>query len=196
MARSSAFRRRYWSGLYICKAIEVMHRRLLGRPTFGRWEIDAYFDMAARTGFYGVVDAMLNSNEYATAFGEDTVPYERFITPTDLNTRRVPALKRELVTSAVDLLPGSRPDVPVPADFRFSGELTARNLSGRSAPIRGDWRLKVVDDDHGFSSSQPAVPEGPGSIKADPEPSRRWSAPRWQPGGGVTTSWPPKSAKA
>ena len=196
VARSSAFRRRYWSGLYICKAIEVMHRRLLGRPTFGRWEIDAYFDMAARKGFYGVVDAMLNSNEYATAFGEDTVPYERFITPTDLNTRRVPALKRELVTSAVDLLPGSRPDVPVPADFRFSGELTARNLSGRSAPIRGDWRLKVVDDDHGFSSSQPAVPEGPGSIKADPEPSRRWSAPRWQPGGGVTTSWPPKSAKA
>lgn len=196
VARSSAFRRRYWSGLYICKAIEVMHRRLLGRPTFGRWEIDSYFDMAARKGFYGVVDAMLNSNEYATAFGEDTVPYERFITPTDLNTRRVPALKRELVTSAVDLLPGSRPDVPVPADFRFSGELTARNLSGRSAPIRGDWRLKVVDDDHGFSSSQPAVPEGPGSIKADPEPSRRWSAPRWQPGGGVTTSWPPKSAKA
>ena len=196
VARSKAFRRRYWSGLYICKALEVMHRRLLGRPTFGRWEIDSYFDVAARKGFYGVVDAMLNSNEYATAFGEDTVPYERFITPSDLNTRRVPTLKRELVTSALDLLPGSRPDVPVPANFRFSGELTARNLSGRSAPIRGDWSLQVVDDDQRFSSSQPAVPKGPGSIKADPEPSRRWSAPRWQPGGGVTTSWPPKSAQA
>ncbi len=78
VARSDAFRRRYWSGLYICKAIEVMHRRLLGRPTFGRWEIDAYFDVAARKGFYGVVDAMLNSAEYSEAFGEDTVPYERF----------------------------------------------------------------------------------------------------------------------
>ena len=37
VARSDAFRRRYWSGLYIVKAIEVMHRRLLGRPT-GRWK--------------------------------------------------------------------------------------------------------------------------------------------------------------
>ena len=59
VARSDAFRRRYWSGLYIVKAIEVMHRRLLGRPTFGRWEIDALFDTAARHGFYGVVDLSL-----------------------------------------------------------------------------------------------------------------------------------------
>jgi phycobilisome core-membrane linker protein len=132
---------------------------------------------------------MLNSNEYATAFGEDTVPYERFITPTDLNTRRVPALKRELDASAVDLRPGSRPDVPVPADFRFSGELTARNLSGRGAPIRGGWSVQLAGGDQGFSTSQPGVPQGPGSIQADPEPSRRWSAPRWQPGGGVTALW-------
>ena len=189
VARSGAFRRRYWSGLYICKAIEVMHRRLLGRPTFGRWEIDAYFDVAARKGFYGVVDAILNSSEYATAFGEDTVPYERFITPTDLNTRRVPALKRELDPNAVDLRPGSRPDVPVPADFRFSGELTPRNLSGRGAPIRGGWSVQLAGDGEGFTSNQPAVPQGPGSIQADPEPSRRWSAPRWQPGGGVAALW-------
>ncbi|MEL0171313.1 MAG: phycobilisome rod-core linker polypeptide, partial [Synechococcus sp.] len=52
LARSKAFQKRYWDGLYITKAIEVMHRRLLGRPTFGRWEIDAYFDTAARKGFF------------------------------------------------------------------------------------------------------------------------------------------------
>jgi len=39
------------------------------------------------------------------------------------------------------------------------------------------------------ASSQVAVPQGPGSIQADPEPSRRWSAPRWQPGGGVAALW-------
>ena len=69
VAKSDAFRRRYWSGLYIVKAIEVMHRRLLGRPTFGRWEIDALFDTAARHGFYGVVDALIDSREYSEAFG-------------------------------------------------------------------------------------------------------------------------------
>ena len=84
VAKSDAFRRRYWSGLYIVKAIEVMHRRLLGRPTFGRWEIDALFDTAARQGFYGVVDALIDSKDYSEAFGADTVPYERFITPGDV----------------------------------------------------------------------------------------------------------------
>ena len=69
VAKSDAFRRRYWSGLYIVKAIEVMHRRLLGRPTFGRWEIDALFDTAARKGFYGVVDALVDSREYSESFG-------------------------------------------------------------------------------------------------------------------------------
>jgi hypothetical protein len=72
----------------------VIHRRLLGRPTFGRWEIDALFDTAARKGFYGVVDALINSREYNESFGEDTVPFERFITPGDLSVRRTPTFKR------------------------------------------------------------------------------------------------------
>ncbi|MBM5825458.1 MAG: cell wall anchor protein, partial [Cyanobacteria bacterium M_surface_10_m2_119] len=110
VARSAAFRRRYWSGLYITKAIEVMHRRLIGRPTFGRWEIDSYFDTAARKGFYGVVDKMINSREYNDCFGEDTVPYERFITAGDRNARRVPGLNRPFNPDAYpDLTPARRP---------------------------------------------------------------------------------------
>ncbi|MFM2173926.1 MAG: hypothetical protein RLZZ54_1853 [Cyanobacteriota bacterium] len=188
VARSDAFRRRYWSGLYICKAIEVMHRRLLGRPTFGRWEIDAYFDVAARKGFYGVVDAMLNSVEYSEAFGEDTVPYERFITPTDLNTRRVPALKRAFNAAAyADTTPRIRPEVTPPADFRGTGSLTERNLAGRSAVIRGGWSATLT----GGETLAPSASRtsGPGSIQTAPAPTRSWSAPRWQPGGGAAPTW-------
>ena len=188
VARSDAFRRRYWSGLYICKAIEVMHRRLLGRPTFGRWEIDSYFDVAARKGFYGVVDAMLNSPEYSETFGEDTVPYERFITPTDLTSRRAPALVRPFDASAyADLTPRQRPEVTPPQDFRFSGNLTARNLRGRTTVVRGGWSATLT----GGQTLAPATsgPKGPGSLQTPPAPARRWSAPRWQPGGGVATSW-------
>ncbi|MBM5792850.1 MAG: cell wall anchor protein, partial [Cyanobacteria bacterium M_surface_7_m2_037] len=188
VARSDAFRRRYWSGLYICKAIEVMHRRLLGRPTFGRWEIDAYFDVAARKGFYGVVDAMLNSVEYSEAFGEDTVPYERFITPTDLNTRRVPALKRAFNAAAyADTTPRIRPEVTPPSDFRGTGSLTERNLAGRSAVIRGGWSATLT----GGVTLAPATsnPGGPSSLRIPPSPARSWSTPRWQPGGGITTNW-------
>jgi phycobilisome core-membrane linker protein len=188
VARSDAFRRRYWSGLYICKAIEVMHRRLLGRPTFGRWEIDTYFDVAARKGFYGVVDAMLNSAEYSEAFGEDTVPYERFITPTDLNTRRVPALKRAFNAAAyADITPKIRPEVNPPERFRGSGSLTERNLAGRSGVIRGVWSATLTGGETLAPTTRAST--GPGSVQTRPAPERRWSAPRWQPGGGAAPTW-------
>ena len=190
VARSNAFRRRYWSGLYICKAIEVMHRRLLGRPTFGRWEIDAYFDTAARKGFYGVVDAMINCPEYTGTFGEDTVPYERFITPTDLNTRRVPALRRPLDVAAIpDLTPIPRPDVPAPQQIRTPGNLTPRNLPPRPQAARGGWSAQIT----GGEVMAPPIRSdgGPGTLRQAPAPSRTWRpqpsvAPSWS--GGTATA--------
>ena len=142
VARSDAFRRRYWSGLYIIKAIEVMHRRLLGRPTFGRWEIDALFDTAARHGFYGVVDALVNGEEYKDCFGEDTVPYERFITPKDLNVRRTATLTRDVKQFGYDsssFVLGSRPDASTTQVFRGSGDVTRRNLASAAKSSSADW---------------------------------------------------------
>jgi phycobilisome core-membrane linker protein len=182
VARSDAFRRRYWSGLYICKAIEVMHRRLLGRPTFGRWEIDAFFDTAARKGFYGVVDAMINSPEYSTAFGEDTVPYERFITPTDLNTRRVPALRRALNAEAIpDLRSTRRPDVPAPQKIRTTADLTPRNLPPRGPAVRGGWTAQIVG---GETLAPPPAAGGPGTLRQPPAPARTW-----RPQSGSSALW-------
>ncbi|MDZ8222524.1 MULTISPECIES: phycobilisome rod-core linker polypeptide [unclassified Nostoc] len=89
LAKSDVFRNLYWSSLYVCKAIEYIHRRLLGRPTYGRQEINKYFDIAAKQGFYAVVDAIINSVEYAEAFGEDTIPYERYLTPSGVSGRQL-----------------------------------------------------------------------------------------------------------
>ncbi|MCU0569332.1 MAG: phycobilisome rod-core linker polypeptide [Oculatellaceae cyanobacterium Prado106] len=81
LAKSDLFRKMYWTSLYVTKAIEYIHRRLLGRPTYGRQEMNAYFDLASKKGFYAVVDAIIDSQEYSEAFGEDTIPYERYVTP-------------------------------------------------------------------------------------------------------------------
>jgi phycobilisome core-membrane linker protein len=91
IAKSPAFLKLYWTPLYVCKAIEYIHRRLLGRPTYGRQEMNAYFDLSAKKGFYALIDAMIDSKEYEQAFGEDTVPYERYLTPAgqSLRTTRV-----------------------------------------------------------------------------------------------------------
>ncbi|MEY3462338.1 MAG: hypothetical protein RLZZ468_116 [Cyanobacteriota bacterium] len=173
VARSDAFRRRYWSGLYITKAIEVMHRRILGRPTFGRWEIDSYFDTAARKGFYGVVDQLINSREYNETFGEDTVPYERFITAADRNARQVPALRIPFNAAAFAEPTGrKRPEVTPPSDFRGGTSLTARNLADSRQVIRGSWSAKIAG---GQVMAKPsAVPQGPESVRSAPAPSRSW----------------------
>lgn len=87
LAKSKAFRRAYWESLYVTKAAEIIHRRLLGRPTYDRRETNKYYDICGRQGFYSLIDAIIDSNEYVTVFGENTVPYERYITPRGLTAR-------------------------------------------------------------------------------------------------------------
>ncbi|MCG9889985.1 MAG: phycobilisome rod-core linker polypeptide [Thermosynechococcaceae cyanobacterium MS004] len=87
LAKSPVFRSLYWTPLYVCKAIEYIHRRLLGRPTYGRQEMNRYFDLSAKKGVYALIDALLDSEEYSQTFGEDTVPYERYLTPAGLSLR-------------------------------------------------------------------------------------------------------------
>jgi phycobilisome core-membrane linker protein len=91
IAKSEAFRKTYWSSLYVMKAVEYIHRRLLGRPTYGRKETNSYFDICAKKGFYALVDSIIDSKEYEEAFGEDTVPYERYLTPKGLSLRSMRA---------------------------------------------------------------------------------------------------------
>jgi len=81
LAKSSIFRNSYWDNLYITKAIESIHRRLLGRPTYGRSEISCYYDLCSKKGFYALIDEILDGDEYLETFGEDTIPYERYVTP-------------------------------------------------------------------------------------------------------------------
>lgn len=116
LAKSDTFRKMYWTSLYVMKAIEYIHRRLLGRPTYGRQETNKYFDIAAKQGFYAVVDAILDSLEYSEAFGEDTVPYERYVTPAGL------ALRTNRVGSIVDK--ASKPVVESAPRFVELGQVT------------------------------------------------------------------------
>jgi phycobilisome core-membrane linker protein len=73
------------------KAVEYIHRRLLGRPTYGRQETNRYFDICAKQGFYALVDAIIDSPEYNEVFGEDVVPDERYLTPAGVSGRSLRA---------------------------------------------------------------------------------------------------------
>nr|YP_009313308.1 Phycobilisome linker polypeptide [Dichotomaria marginata]SCW21562.1 Phycobilisome linker polypeptide [Dichotomaria marginata] len=87
LAKSSVFRSLYWEPFYVCKAIEYIHNRLLGRPTYGRQEINQYFDIAYKENYYKMIDAIVDSSEYIEVFGEDIVPYERYLTSNAVSSR-------------------------------------------------------------------------------------------------------------
>nr|ARO91210.1 phycobilisome linker polypeptide [Flintiella sanguinaria] len=88
-AKSDIFRSLYWTPYYVCKSIEWIHYRLLGRPTYGRQEINQYFELAYRKGFYEIIDGIIDSLEYKECFGDNIIPYERYLTPSNLALRKL-----------------------------------------------------------------------------------------------------------
>ncbi|PAX54164.1 phycobilisome rod-core linker polypeptide [Brunnivagina elsteri] len=101
LAKSDVFRKMYWTNLYVMKSVEYIHRRLLGRPTYGRQETNKYFDICAKKGFYALIDAILDTEEYAQTFGEDTIPYERYVTAAGQAQRnlRVGSIREDITPS-------------------------------------------------------------------------------------------------
>ena len=57
--------------------VEQTVQRVLGRDVYGKDETIAWSIVVATKGIEGFVDALLNSDEYLDAFGDDTLPYQR-----------------------------------------------------------------------------------------------------------------------
>lgn len=134
LAKSDTFRKLYWDSLYVCKAVEYIHRRLLGRPTYGRSEMNAYYDICAKKGFYALIDAILDTQEYQEAFGEDTIPYERYLTPAGQAARYM----KPSTMSATGMLtpePETTPrfmELGVPSQERSAPDIAYRQSQGVS----------------------------------------------------------------
>ncbi len=59
------------------RLVEVCLKRLLGRAPYNRDEEIAWSIKIGTLGWGGFVDALLDSDEYSEAFGDNTVPYQR-----------------------------------------------------------------------------------------------------------------------
>jgi len=154
LAKSETFRKMYWTSLYVMKAVEYIHRRLLGRPTYGRQETNKYFDICAKKGFYALVDAIIDSPEYSEAFGEDTVPYERYLTPAGVAMRQLrvgsireditPSIQKEQTPRFVELgTPGNSRTAP-DIDFRVNQGVSKQREQTKVFKMIADLSDKVA----------------------------------------------------
>lgn len=71
--------------------VEITFQRFLGRATYNQQERIKYSIILATKGLDGFIDAVVDSEEYNAAFGDDVVPYQRrrlSEAPTNLVTPR------------------------------------------------------------------------------------------------------------
>ncbi|MFS8777458.1 phycobilisome rod-core linker polypeptide [Synechococcus sp. W70.1] len=79
--------------------VEITFQRFLGRPTYSQMERIKYSIILATRGLDGFIDAIVDSEEYDAAFGDDVVPYQRrrlSEKPTNLVTPRYGARWRDI----------------------------------------------------------------------------------------------------
>lgn len=74
---SDSFRRLTYDSNNNYRFVEICIQRVLGRNVYGDREKLAWSIVLATQGIQGFIEGLLNGEEYQTAFGNDTVPYQR-----------------------------------------------------------------------------------------------------------------------
>jgi phycobilisome rod-core linker protein len=77
LAKSEAFRTLVVETNSNYRLVEVALKRLLGRASYNKDEEIAWSIKIATLGWDGFVDALIDSQEYQSNFGENIVPYQR-----------------------------------------------------------------------------------------------------------------------
>lgn len=77
LAKSDVYRRLVVETNSNYRVVELTLKRLLGRAPYNKDEEISWSIKIATKGFDGFVDALVDSEEYRTSFGESIVPYQR-----------------------------------------------------------------------------------------------------------------------
>ncbi len=77
VAKSEAYKKRFFYPNSQTRAIELNFKHLLGRAPTLRTDISSHLDLYQTEGHSGEIDSYLDSPEYLEAFGDNIVPYAR-----------------------------------------------------------------------------------------------------------------------
>ncbi len=78
LAKSYAYKSRFFEGASNYRFIEMNHMHLLGRAPDGFADMRKHNAILQNEGFDAEIDSYIDSAEYETIFGDDTVPFLRF----------------------------------------------------------------------------------------------------------------------
>lgn len=159
---SDTFTRTFYGFNSNYKVVRHLVERLLGRKTSGKGEELSWSIVIATKGVAGMVDALLDSEEYLDNFGFDTVPYQRHRvlpgrdlgdTPFNITTPRYDEYHRNKLGFPQIIYTGEVKSLPArarrkrggdPADYMaWVGSMGAVNMGGSQASTSGDYMARV-----------------------------------------------------
>uniref|UniRef100_UPI00404A6AE0 phycobilisome rod-core linker polypeptide n=1 Tax=Cyanobium sp. TaxID=2164130 RepID=UPI00404A6AE0 len=160
---SDTFTRSFYNLNSNYRVVRHLVEKLLGRPTHGRSEEIAWAAVLMTRGVKGMVDDILNGQEYLDAFGYDTVPFHRNRvvgsrdlgeTPFNITTPRYEAYYRGILGFPQVVYTGTAKTIPARSRQRRGGfpedylpwvrNLPAmRSQSGASGSVSMDYLSKV-----------------------------------------------------
>lgn len=79
MAKSSAYRKRFFESVSQYRFIELNFKHLLGRAPLNQVEYSKHFKIFSEGGYEAEIDSYIDDTEYDDVFGEDGVPFTRFM---------------------------------------------------------------------------------------------------------------------
>jgi phycoerythrin-associated linker protein len=157
LAKSSFYKKRFFEGVAPQRGIELNTKHLLGRPPQSQSEMSRLIGILNDGGHDAVVDALVDSAEYAEVFGEDIIPYARaWNSPADLSTACFPnmaALERSFAIS----------DSAVGARSILQGNLaknTTQRINTPSQVTGGTTSLTGIYARAAFAAKKPGVTSG------------------------------------
>jgi len=89
VAKSALYRQKFFHNSFQSRTIELNYKHLLGRAPYDQSEITEHMNRYQTEGFEADIDSYIDSPEYQSYFGENTVPYYRDFTTTGIGQRSV-----------------------------------------------------------------------------------------------------------
>ncbi|MGB3672363.1 MAG: phycobilisome rod-core linker polypeptide, partial [Phormidesmis sp.] len=188
LAKSPLYRKQFFEPFINSRALELAFRHILGRGPSSREEVQKYFSIVSEGGLAKLIDALVDSQEYADYFGEETVPYIRGLgqeaqecrnwgAQQDLFNYSAPFRKIPQFVTLFASYEQPLPDQHVygsgndPLEIQFGAIFPkeTRNPSTRPAPFSKDTRRILIHQGAGINNqlSNPAArPQAPGSLGA------------------------------
>ena len=151
IALSPEYNRRFFETNAPYRFVELNFKHLLGRAPSSQAEVSEHIQILANQGYEAEINSYLDSAEYQSTFGEDTVPYARILSE---QGRSQVAFNRQLSLAegyaASDAVLNSSSLVnsvatgSVPSGWRTTTSRTNRNSAVAGSPDPTKKRFRIV----------------------------------------------------